>query len=94
MYIIAIAWIYVVLMMALTEASVVAGISTFVFYGLAPLALLLWLLGTPQRRRARKAREDAEALVSESPAASSLTKTSTYSESTAPPQASARQPDQ
>lgn len=94
MYIIAIAWIYVVLMMALTEASVVAGISTFVFYGLAPLALLLWLLGTPQRRRARKAREDAEALVSESPAASSLTKTSTSSESTAPPQASARQPDQ
>lgn len=94
MYIIAIAWIYVVLMMALTEASVVAGISTFVFYGLAPLALLLWLLGTPQRRRARKAREDAEALVSESPADSSLTKTSTSSESTAPPQASARQPDQ
>ncbi|MEY4862218.1 MAG: hypothetical protein RLZ51_313 [Pseudomonadota bacterium] len=94
MYIIAIAWIYVVLMMALTEASVVAGISTFVFYGLAPLALLLWLLGTPQRRRARKAREDAEALVSASPAASSLTETSDASESTAPPQPSARQPDQ
>ncbi|MFZ9407888.1 MAG: hypothetical protein ACO26U_12455 [Burkholderiaceae bacterium] len=59
MYIVAIAWIYVVLMMALTEKSVVAGIATFVFYGLAPLALLLWLLGTPQRRRARLAREQS-----------------------------------
>lgn len=53
-YIVAIAWLYVVLMMALTEASVVAGIATFVFYGLAPLALFLWLVGTPQRRRNRR----------------------------------------
>ena len=28
-----------------------AGILTFVFYGLLPCALLLWLIGTPQRRR-------------------------------------------
>ncbi len=54
MYIVAIAWLYVVLMMALTEASVVAGIATFVFYGLAPLSLFLWLVGTPQRRRNRR----------------------------------------
>jgi hypothetical protein len=52
-YIVAIAWIYVVLLMALTERSVVAGIATFVFYGVAPLALFLWLVGTPQRRRNR-----------------------------------------
>jgi membrane protein implicated in regulation of membrane protease activity len=51
MYIIAIAWIYVVLLMALNEANVTAGILTFALYGLAPLALLLWLLGTPERRR-------------------------------------------
>ena len=57
MYIVAIAWLYVVLMMALTERSIVAGLATFLLYGLAPLALLLWLLGTPQRRRARRARE-------------------------------------
>lgn len=57
MYIVAIGWLYVVLMMALTESSITAGVLTFVFYGLAPLALLLWLLGTPARRRrlARKA---------------------------------------
>jgi hypothetical protein len=40
--------------MALTEKSVVAGLLTFFFYGLAPLALLLWLAGTPQRRRNRE----------------------------------------
>jgi len=51
MYIVAIAWLYVTLMMALTETTVVAGILTFVFYGLLPCALLLWLIGTPQRRR-------------------------------------------
>jgi hypothetical protein len=57
MYIVAIAWIYVVLMMALTERSFVAGLATFVLYGLAPLAILLWLMGTPQRRRAQRARQ-------------------------------------
>lgn len=53
MYIVAIAWLYVVLMMAITEKSFVAGFSTFLFYGALPLALLLWLVGTPQRRRNR-----------------------------------------
>lgn len=53
MYIIAIGWLYVVLMMALTSPSVVAGVLTFFFYGLAPCALFLWLIGTPQRRRNR-----------------------------------------
>lgn len=53
MYIVAIAWLYVTLMMALTEPSIIAGILTFVFYGLLPCALLLWLIGTPQRRRNR-----------------------------------------
>jgi hypothetical protein len=53
MYIVAIAWLYVVLMMAITERSVVAGVMTFVFYGLLPCSLLLWLVGTPARRRAK-----------------------------------------
>jgi hypothetical protein len=52
MHIIAIGWLYVTVLMALTEQSVVAGVLTFVFYGLAPVALVLWLLGTPARRRA------------------------------------------
>lgn len=56
MYIVAIGWLWVVLMMAVTERSLTAGILTFFFYGLAPLALFLWLVGTPARRR-RLARE-------------------------------------
>ena len=61
MYIIAIAWIYVVLLMSFTEVSIAAGLATFFFYGLAPLALLLYLLSTPQRRRNRRKREADEA---------------------------------
>ena len=57
MYIIAIGWIYVVLLMSFTEDSIVAGLATFLFYGLLPLALLLYLLGTPQRRRNRRKRD-------------------------------------
>lgn len=56
MYIVAIAWLYVTLMMALTEPSITAGVLTFLFYGLLPCALLLWLIGTPQRRRNRSMR--------------------------------------
>jgi hypothetical protein len=53
MYIIAIAWIYVVTLMAATEKSVAAGILTFLFYGLVPCALLLWILGVNHRRYIR-----------------------------------------
>ena len=62
MYIVAIAWLYVTVLMAATEPSVVAGILTFVFYGLVPCALLLWLFGTPQRRRRKLAQEKAALL--------------------------------
>ena len=61
MYVIAIAWLYVTVLMAATEPNITAGLLTFAFYGLLPLALLSWLLGTPQRRRRRLAREVADA---------------------------------
>ena len=57
MYIIAIGWIYVVLMMSITEASVVAGIMTFVLYGILPLTIILYVMSTPRRRRRRATRE-------------------------------------
>ncbi len=62
MYIVVIGWLYVALMMAVAEATATTGtvlgaIVTFVLYGLAPMALVLYLLGTPARRRALKARE-------------------------------------
>ncbi|MBI5108273.1 MAG: hypothetical protein HZA62_05955 [Rhodocyclales bacterium] len=62
MYVIAIAWLYVTVLMAATEPNLTAGVLTFVFYGLLPLGLLLWLLGTPQRRRQRLARAAADAI--------------------------------
>jgi hypothetical protein len=65
MYLVAIGWLYVALMMALAEAmhpsgGVLGAIFTFLLYGIAPVALVLYLMGTPMRGRARKAREAAE----------------------------------
>jgi predicted DNA repair protein MutK len=57
MYIVAIAWIYVVLMMSITERSVIAGVMTFLLYGVLPLIVILYLMGTPQRKRKRLAAE-------------------------------------
>lgn len=51
MHIVAIAWIYVVLMMAITERSVVAAIMTFLLYGVLPLTIILYLIGSSRRRR-------------------------------------------
>ncbi|HVL76366.1 MAG TPA: hypothetical protein VM406_10135 [Noviherbaspirillum sp.] len=53
MYIVALAWTYVVLMMSITETSVVAGVMTFLFYGAIPVSIILYVMGTPQRRRRR-----------------------------------------
>jgi hypothetical protein len=53
MYIIAIGWLYVTLLVSLTEGSILAGILSFAFYGLAPTALLLWLTGGSARQKKR-----------------------------------------
>lgn len=65
MWIVAIAWMYVAVMMAVAEASspqgsLLGAFFTLLLYGIAPLALVMYLLGTPARRRARQAREAAE----------------------------------
>ncbi len=65
MYLVVIAWMYVVLMMSVAEAtnttgSVLGAIVTFFLYGVLPLVVVVYLLRTPQRRRAIKAREAAE----------------------------------
>lgn len=61
MYLIAIAWIYVVLMMAIAEATgtgtVLGAIFTFVLYGLLPLSIVLYIGGAPARRAARRRTE-------------------------------------
>ena len=60
MYIIAIGWMWVVLMMSITQKTILSGVSTLVFYGILPCALLMYILMTPARRR-RQARREAEA---------------------------------
>lgn len=64
MTLVAIAWIYVVLMMAAAEAlssqgTLLGAVFTFVLYGVLPLSVLMYILGTPGRRRARRAAESA-----------------------------------
>jgi hypothetical protein len=65
MYLVVIAWIYVALMMAVAEATNTTGtllgaVITFVLYGAAPVTLVVYLMGSPSRRRHIKAREAAE----------------------------------
>lgn len=57
MLIVAIAWIYVVGLMALTEPTVVAGIVTFLFYCVLPLSTLIYIAGTGKRKARRRAAE-------------------------------------
>ena len=62
MHLVAIAWLYVALLMGAVEAThingtVLGGIITFVLYGLLPVALVLYILGAPARRKALKRRE-------------------------------------
>jgi membrane protein implicated in regulation of membrane protease activity len=66
MYIVVFGWLYVALLMAAAEATHPAGttlgaIVTFVLYGLLPVILVLYLMGTPGRKRAIRTRELAEA---------------------------------
>ena len=61
MYLVAIAWIYVVLMMAVAEAThstgtVLGAVFTFLLYGVMPLAIVMYLLATPSRRAAQRAK--------------------------------------
>lgn len=64
MYLVAIAWAYVALMMAAAEATSPHGtlfgaFVTLLLYGVLPLALLMYILGTPGRKRRRRAAESA-----------------------------------
>ncbi len=64
LYIVALAWMYVVLMVALAEVfspqgTVLGAAFTVVGWGVVPLSVVLYILATPSRRAARKARESA-----------------------------------
>ena len=60
LHIVAIGWLWVAFMMAITEKSVIGGAMTLVFYGLIPCGVTLYVLGAPGRRRRRLLREQAD----------------------------------
>lgn len=66
MLLVAIAWIYVVLMVAVVEATsprgtLLGAFFTLLLYGVLPLTIVSYLLMGPARRRARRAAEAASA---------------------------------
>ena len=67
MTVVALAWIYVVLMMALAEGLSSQGtwlgaVITFVLYGVLPLSIVIYIGTTPARRRHRRAAEVTDAV--------------------------------
>lgn len=103
MYIVPIAWIYVALMMTVVEATntngtLLGAFFTFVFYGVLPVALMLYFMGTPARKRALRAqelreREAAIAAHAAHAAAASAAPTPTSAELAPPPDDNSLQPD-
>lgn len=75
MYLVVMAWVYVALMMSVAEATnsngtVLGAVFTFLLYGVGPVALVVYLMGWPSRKRALKAREAAELQAASAAAAS------------------------
>ena len=84
MYLVAIAWMYVVVMMSVAEATsptgtVLGAVMTFFLYGILPCVILMYLMGTPMRKRANRAKEQAELEQLRAQVASSSTSADTAS---------------
>jgi len=66
MHVVAVAWIFVVVLMALAEGTSTQGswlgaFFTLLLYGLLPLSIVLYVMGTPLRRRALRQAESGQA---------------------------------
>jgi len=59
--IVAVGWLYVTVLMAASQPSLLSGLLTFLFYGLLPVAVILYIWTTPLRRKRRREIEAAEA---------------------------------
>jgi hypothetical protein len=69
MHIVPLAWMFVVLLMTVAEAtssqgSLLGALITLLLYGVLPLSVVMYVMGTPARGRARRA---AEAKASQAP---------------------------
>jgi len=66
MYIVPVVWLYVAFMMAVAEATspigtLLGAAITFLLYGLLPIGLILYFMGSSGRRRANRQAEQAQA---------------------------------
>ena len=76
MYLVVMAWAYVVLLMSLAEAlspqgTVLGALVTLVLYGVVPLSIVVYIMGWPSRRRMREQAE-SQAQTQATPATSSF----------------------
>lgn len=55
--IIVIGWLYVTVLVAANEASIIGGIVSFLFYGALPCGLLIYFSGSKIRRQRQQYRE-------------------------------------
>jgi SNF family Na+-dependent transporter len=60
MYIVAIAWMYVVVLMAATQPTLLSGLGTLVFYGVIPCWVVMYIVMAPTRARRKKALKQSE----------------------------------
>lgn len=85
MWIVAVGWLYVAVMMSMAEATspqgtVLGAVITFVFYGLVPVAIIVYVMSAPIRRKARLAREaQASAHMAQMPMATASQAASPFS---------------
>ena len=93
MYLIAIAWMYVVVMMTIAEAAspngtLLGAFITFLLYGVLPLSIVLYIFGTPARKRRIKAQQALEQEAAAAAVATAATSSDTEQGSgSAPPDA-------
>jgi hypothetical protein len=81
MYLVVIAWTYVVLLMSVAEAtnstgSVLGALVTFVLYGLLPISIVVYLMRAPARNKAIKKRAAEELAQAQAQALSRTSQTS------------------
>ena len=84
MHIVALAWMFVVVLMTLAEATstqgtVLGALFTFFLYGVLPLGIVLYVMGTPARGRARRAAAAAAEAEAEAAAAAQQNRASSMS---------------
>jgi predicted membrane channel-forming protein YqfA (hemolysin III family) len=72
MHIVALGWMFVVVLMTLAEATspqgtLLGAFITLILYGVLPLSIVLYIMATPTRRRARAREEEAAKAAAEAP---------------------------